>query len=91
MGHFVISFPNNNQADVHFGTVRKKQFLSLRNLFTGKWWHVEKCKGYVVTTDQRQKIVLFKTLDGTWINENKPDEQHAYLQAKIDEFENTNH
>lgn len=91
MGHFELSLPNNGHADVHFGTVRKKQLLSLRNLFTGKWWHTEKCRGYVVIIDKNKKVVLFKTQDGAWTNENSQDEQYTYLQAKIDEFENINH
>jgi hypothetical protein len=91
MGHFVISLPNNSYADVHFGTVRKKQFLSFRNLFSGKWWHTKKLRGYVVILDQNNKFVLFKTLDGAWITENNTDEQCGYLQAKIDAFENATH
>ncbi|MDI3319871.1 hypothetical protein [Pinibacter soli] len=88
MGHFVISLPNNSYADVHFGTVRKKQFLSLRNILSGKWWHTEKQKGYVVIIDQQKKCILLKTMEEEWINETS-DEQSIFLQTKIDEFEST--
>ncbi|MDH7461797.1 hypothetical protein QEG73_10930 [Chitinophagaceae bacterium 26-R-25] len=85
MGHFVISLPNNSEADVHFGTVRKKQFLSFRKILSGKWWHTESWKGYAVIIDQK-KYLLLKTMEGAWINENN-DQECTYLQEKIDEFE----
>ena len=89
MGHFVIILPNNGLAEVRFGTIRKKQFLSLRNILSGNWRHAEKRKGYIVTIDQHEKIMLFKTMEGEWINESN-NEQYAFWQEKIDEFEKQN-
>jgi len=90
MGHFVINLPNNVFADVRFGIVKEKQFLSLRNIMSGKWWHTEKRKGYVVIIEKRKKCVLFKTMEGEWINENNDDKKYTFWQTKIDEFEATN-
>jgi hypothetical protein len=90
MGHFVIPLDGKSFADVRFGTVTKKQFLGFRNLFSRKWWRREKWKGYIVTTDQREKYMLLKTLRGEWINETT-NEQYSYWQTKIDKFEKTNH
>lgn len=90
MGHFVINLPNNSIAHIQFGTVRKMQFLSLRNILTGKWFRAEKLNAYVVIIDQNKKCTLFKTIEGKWINENINEEQYAFWQEKIDEFENQN-
>jgi hypothetical protein len=86
MAHFVITLHDNSYADVHSGTVRKKQFLSFRKLLFGKWRYGEKRKGYLVIIDQHNKCLLLKTMEGAWIKENN-DEQYACLQEKIDEYE----
>ena len=96
MGHFIINLPDNKQADVRWGTVRK-ELISL-NLFKGNKSRNEIKKGYIVnlepTSAEQKEYRLLKTKDGNWISGDDgafrvtpDDEVSLSIKKRIDDYE----
>lgn len=64
MGHFTINLPNNEQADVRWGNVRKLE-INL-NIFSKSKPKSEPKTGYKVKVEANVEYQLFKSTTGEW-------------------------
>jgi hypothetical protein len=68
MGHFTITLPNNLQAEVRCGTIKKKALFL--DLFKTKKLNNEVKKGYIIkiepTSTKHSEYRLLKTNEGKW-------------------------
>jgi hypothetical protein len=96
MGHFTITLPNNLQADVRCGTIKKKSLFS--DLFKTKKLNNEEKKGYIIkidrTSNEHNEYRLLKTKEGNWTSEDDggfhvtpDDEISASIKSAIDNYE----
>ena len=96
MGHFTIDLLDNQQADVNWGTLRKK--TTFLNLFKSKKSGTVIKKGYVVkvksTAGEQKEYRLLKTKEGKWTSEDdegfhvtSDDAFSAAIKKAIDNYE----
>jgi hypothetical protein len=96
MGHVTITLPNNLQAEVKWGTIKKKALLL--DLFKTKKLNSEVKKGYIIkiepTSTEHSEYRLLKTNEGKWTSEDAggfqvtpDDEISASIKSAIDKYE----
>lgn len=73
MGHFTINLPDNKQADVRWGHVKKTGFNV--NIFAKTKRETEPKTGYIVRVAPDTEYRLFKSKNGTWSED--PDSKIA--------------
>lgn len=91
MGHFSITLPNEQQADVRHGIERK--INSLLDLLPWRQARREEKRGYIVKvdtgSDAQATYRIFKTMEGQWLP-HEDDEMTASIKAAIDMYETQN-
>jgi hypothetical protein len=96
MGQFTITLPNDQQAEVRFGTIRKKSLFL--GLFKKSRLNNEVKKGYIVKIEpsphDKKEYRLLKTQEGKWTSEDNEgfrvtvdNEISVAIKNAIDKYE----